>query len=171
MEKDITKSFRFTSDVWQQVELKSKQLSLSTSDFVRCAVENALPEQTPNVYFNPQNWEGLRFFAKREGYDSVELFVMFLLEAFLSKTFAQKLPDLSQVNTELKTTLVQLFNQQQTQRMRKMELSATVETFVLLRLMAEKMDASLAEQAHALAAQHLAEAGRGVVASQESMKP
>lgn len=162
MPKDTTKAFRFSPDIWQQVELRAKQQSLSTSDFVRRAIENALPEQTPNVYFTPAHWEGLRFFAKREGHPDVESFVMFLLEAFLKNTFAQTAPNLDELTTELKATLVQLFNQQQTQRLRKVELSANVEAFVLLRLMAEKMDDVLVKQAHTLAAEHLREAGRGV---------
>lgn len=161
MPKDTTKAFRFSPDIWQQVELRAKQQSLSTSDFVRRAIENALPEQAPNVYFTPSHWEGLRFFAKREGYPDVESFVMFLLEAFLKKTFTQTTFNLDEVTEQLKTTLVQLLNQQQTQRLRKVELSANVETFVLLRLMAEKMDGALVKQAHMLAAEHLREVGKG----------
>lgn len=155
--KSTHKSIRFPVDVWLKLEVEASKADISTSEFIRAVLEEALNERSTHGVVPSQYWARWSALSEAAGYKSVVAWVDALIQKSLGGSVENR-PNFDQIYLKnLAHQMEPLFKKEEGE-VRHIELSATLETFVLLRLWLEKNQPELIPKAHALAEEHYREA-------------
>lgn len=156
-QKTVPKAFRFPAELWSQLEVEVNKAGVSTSDFVRGALEEVLTNRAGGGWIPSAHWARWSALSEAAGYKSVVAWIDALIQKPLGG-LPENRPNFSQPSLEKLTRHVEYLFQKEEGEVRHIELSATLETFVLLRLWLERQQPELIPRAHALAESHYREA-------------
>lgn len=156
-QKTVPKAFRFPVELWSQLEVEVNKAGVSTSDFVRGALEEVLTNRAGGGWIPSAHWARWSALSEAAGYKSVVAWIDALIQKSLGGS-AENRPNFDQRLLETLSHHTEYLFKKEEGEVRHIELSATLETFVLLRLWLEKTQPELIPKAHALAEEHYREA-------------
>lgn len=154
-QKMVHKSIRFPADFWSRLEVEASKADLPTSEFVRTILEERLTQCATSGWIPGKYWQRWNTLAQAaESSSALEWLETIIQERLSGRETEQPIFDQKSFESRVLAQLQQSLERQSQSELRHIELSATLETFVLLRLWLEKQQPDLIVKAHQLAGEH-----------------